>query len=311
MLSRMKKIGFALALLSLYFLSSCLSSSESEPEQTFDFSGDWEIIVEEGDWIQEYAFFSKELLLNYMFHIQVVENEVLGYGRFNKFSGVYDCDKNEVKSWEWWAPGTTDKDESNFEIDSDKSILSNQQLVLFVTRTHIDHLDWITLTPIDENTLSAKFENYDFSNNDIFIANKVTKGFAIPNYIPDFPTEIEPCDTRTIISNILQSKTWVYSSVNTPDNTATIGTDWQNFTVKFNASDMVTSGHTTGALAVWMSTSYTVSEDGKTVIRGDGVSMLLNPISETNFTATFTIPAGTMTQDGTLPLGGDYTFNMK
>jgi hypothetical protein len=118
-------------------------------------------------------------------------------------------------------------------------------------------------------------------------------------------------DPATVTKNTLMSKTWVYSSVNTPDETATIGTDWQNFTVKFNASDMVASGQATGASAVWPSTSYTVSEDGKTVTRGDGVAMLINPISETNFTATFTVPDGTEIGGRIAALGGDYTFNMK
>lgn len=118
-------------------------------------------------------------------------------------------------------------------------------------------------------------------------------------------------DPATVTKNILMSKTWVYSSVNTPDNTATIGTDWENFTVKFNESDMVASGQATGASAVWPSTSYTVSEDGKTITRGDGVSMLFNPISETNFTSTFTVPDGTELGGRIAALGGDYTFNMK
>ena len=74
---------------------------------------------------------------------------------------------------------------------------------------------------------------------------------------------------------------------------------------------MVASGQATGASAVWPSTSYTVSEDGKTITRGDGVSMLFNPISETNFTSTFTVPDGTELGGRIAALGGDYTFNMK
>ncbi len=111
--------------------------------------------------------------------------------------------------------------------------------------------------------------------------------------------------------NILTSKTWVYSSVNTPPNTASTGTDWVNFTVSFTASDMTTSGHYTGAQAVWPSGTYTVSEDGKSITRQDGVVMTLNPITESNFTAIFTVPPGTETGGRIAALGGEYTFNMK
>lgn len=121
----------------------------------------------------------------------------------------------------------------------------------------------------------------------------------------------EPEEPATVTKNILMSKTWTVASVNVPANTATEESEWANFTVKFNADDMVTSGQPTGASAVWPTTTYTVSADGKSVSRGDGVSMLLNPISESNFTAIFAVPQGTEIGGRIEALGGDYTFNMK
>lgn len=122
----------------------------------------------------------------------------------------------------------------------------------------------------------------------------------------------EPDDPATVTKNILMSKaTWTVATVNVPANTATTSDQWTSFTVKFNANDMVTTSHPTGASAVWPSTTYTVSADGKTISRGDGVSMLLNPVTENNFTAIFTVPQGTEIGGRIEALGGDYTFNMK
>lgn len=118
-------------------------------------------------------------------------------------------------------------------------------------------------------------------------------------------------DPATVTKNILMSKTWTVNSVTVPSNTATTGTDWINFSVSFNASNMVTNGHPTGASAVWPSTTYTVSTDGKSISRGDGVTMTLNPITETNFTALFTVPAGTEIGGRIEALGGEYVFSMK
>lgn len=116
---------------------------------------------------------------------------------------------------------------------------------------------------------------------------------------------------KDVTTNILTSKTWTVSSVNVPANTATESTDWASFTVSFTATNMTTAGHPTGAQAVWPSGTYTVSEDGKSITRGDGVVMQLNPITETNFTAIFTVPAGTEIGGRIAALDGEYTFNMK
>lgn len=116
---------------------------------------------------------------------------------------------------------------------------------------------------------------------------------------------------KQVTENILKSKEWIVSSVTVPVNSATQDDDWVNFKVSFNGTSMSTSGHPTGSTAVWPSGSYTVSEDGKSVTRGDGVVMALNPITATNFTARFTVPDGTNIGARIAELGGGYTFNMK
>ncbi|MCK5372659.1 MAG: hypothetical protein KAQ62_29045, partial [Cyclobacteriaceae bacterium] len=101
------------------------------------------------------------------------------------------------------------------------------------------------------------------------------------------------------------------SSVNVPVTSATTDDMWINFKVSFTKTNMTTSGHPTGAQAVWPSGSYTVSEDGKSITRQDGVLMSLNPITETNFTSIFTVPDGTEIGSRIAALDGEYTFNMK
>ena len=110
---------------------------------------------------------------------------------------------------------------------------------------------------------------------------------------------------------ILTSKNWTVSSVNVPVNTATESTDWVDFTVSFNASSMTTTQHPTGAQVVWPSGGYTVNEGGDQVTRADGIMMFINPITDTNFTATFTMPSGTEIGARIASLEGEYTFNMK
>lgn len=115
---------------------------------------------------------------------------------------------------------------------------------------------------------------------------------------------------KEVTEELLMSKTWVYSSVTTPDNTATIGSDWANFSVQFNGTSMVTTGHATGAAVVWPSTTYAVSDDGKTINRGDNVAMLITSKSETNLNVVFNLPDGTEIGGRIAALGGDYAFNL-
>ena len=118
---------------------------------------------------------------------------------------------------------------------------------------------------------------------------------------------------KDVTTNILTNKTeWTVSNVNVPINSATESSDWNSFKVSFTNTNMTTSLHPVGAQAVWPSGSYTVSEDGKSLTRQDGVVMTLNPITETNFTARFTVPPGTEIGGSRIAsLEGEYTFNMQ
>ena len=109
----------------------------------------------------------------------------------------------------------------------------------------------------------------------------------------------------------MKSKTWTVSSVAVPVNTATESSDWVDFTVSFSDTNMTTAGHPTGAQVVWPSGTYSVSDDGKTITRGDGTVMQLNPVTETNFTAIFSMPPGTVIGARIAALDGEYRFNMK
>jgi len=117
---------------------------------------------------------------------------------------------------------------------------------------------------------------------------------------------------KQVTINILKSKTWTVSSVSVPVNTATESSDWVDFTVSFSDTNMTTAGYPTGAGAVWPSGTYSVSDDGKSITRSsDGEIMQLNPVTETNFTAIFSPPAGTNIGARIASLDGEYRFNMK
>ena len=66
-----------------------------------------------------------------------------------------------------------------------------------------------------------------------------------------------------------------------------------------------------GAEAVWPSGSYTVSEDGRSITRGDGVQMMLTNLSESSFTSTFAIVNEDIDQGRLASLDGEYIFNMR
>jgi len=114
---------------------------------------------------------------------------------------------------------------------------------------------------------------------------------------------------KEVTENILKNKTWTVSSVNVPVNTATESAEWVDFTVSFGAS-MTCAGWATGASAVWPSGPYEVNEGGNQITRGDGVVMSLTSVSETGFTASFTVPTGTEIDGRIAALDGDYTFIM-
>lgn len=110
---------------------------------------------------------------------------------------------------------------------------------------------------------------------------------------------------------LLKSKIWEVSSVVVPPQTATLPEDWANFTVSFSDTNMNTSGHATGAEAVWPTGTFTLSQDGKSITRSDDVVMTILTLTETSFNVTFTVPVGTEIPGRIAALDGDYTFNMK
>jgi len=117
---------------------------------------------------------------------------------------------------------------------------------------------------------------------------------------------------KDVTINILKSKTqWVVSSVNVPLNSATEDSDWDNFKVSFTDSNMTTADYPAGAELVWPSGTYSVSEDGRSITRQDRVVMSLNPITESVFSAIFTVPEGVDIGGRLAALDGVYTFNMK
>lgn len=146
---------------------------------------------------------------------------------------------------------------------------------------------------------------------------KVLRSFLFCVFVIANLLSFQNCRKKTVESekdvttNILTSKEWVVSSVNVPGYTATLSADWANFTVSFSTSDITTKDHATGAEGVWPSGTYTVSEDGKTITRHDGVVMMISPISETSFTAIFIVPVGTVIAGRANALEGDYIFTMK
>lgn len=124
--------------------------------------------------------------------------------------------------------------------------------------------------------------------------------------------ETDEKTAKEILIEILTGKTeWIVSNVVVPDGTATDATDWDSFKVSITSSNMTTSSHPAGAEAVWPSGIYTVADDGKTVTRADGLTMVISPATESGFTARFTIPDGTDIGGRIAALGGEYTFNMK
>lgn len=119
----------------------------------------------------------------------------------------------------------------------------------------------------------------------------------------------DPVDANV---NKLRIKTqWVVSSVNVPINSATEDSDWDEFTVSFTETNMTTSGFPFGTQEVWPSGTYELSPDGTVITRdADGVVMTLNPITETNFTARFSVKEGVVLSGRMAALDGEYIFNM-
>ena len=97
-------------------------------------------------------------------------------------------------------------------------------------------------------------------------------------------------------------------SIIVPSNSATTEDDWVDFKLTVSSGTMSTSGHATGANAVWPTGSWSMSEDAKTITRADGVVMSVRTLTETEFSVSFTVPDGTDINGRTAALDGDYIF---
>ncbi len=120
------------------------------------------------------------------------------------------------------------------------------------------------------------------------------------------PTEEE--QKRALLVN---NSPWTVSSVSVPDNSATEAPQWANFTVSFTNTNMTASNHPTGASAVWPSTTWSFTSDLNGIVRGDGVTMTLNALTESNLNVTFSIVNEELGGARVAALDGEYTFSME
>lgn len=103
---------------------------------------------------------------------------------------------------------------------------------------------------------------------------------------------------------------WSLNSVTVPSNTATEESDWASFKLSASASTMTTSGHATGAGAVWPTGGWTMNDAGTSITRADNVVMSIASLTATKFTVSFTVPAGTVIDGRIAALDGDYIFDL-
>ena len=105
---------------------------------------------------------------------------------------------------------------------------------------------------------------------------------------------------------------WTASTVVVPTETATESSDWEGvFKVSFTSTSMSTTGHPTGATAVWTSGGWSFTNDEATVIRrADGVDMTVLELTETVFKVQFVVPDNVHLGSRVQALGGSYTFTL-
>lgn len=116
---------------------------------------------------------------------------------------------------------------------------------------------------------------------------------------------------QELAQNLLKSKSWQISNVSVPPTAATQSADWTNFTVIFNDTNLTTGGHPEGTGNVWPSGTYTLSEDGKTIIRSDGVVVNITGLTKTALNVYFHVDGIELTNGKIADLSGDYVFNLK
>ena len=128
--------------------------------------------------------------------------------------------------------------------------------------------------------------------------------------------EPEPPDptTKEIRTGFLVNKSndWSLKSITVPSISATTEDQWIDFKLSVSTSTMSTSGHATGANAVWPSGGWEMSEDGNTITRtSDDVVMSVLTLTATSFRVSFTVPDGTEINGRIASLDGDYIFDLE
>lgn len=133
-------------------------------------------------------------------------------------------------------------------------------------------------------------------------------------------TVISSCNKKKTTPNLKERNTtyinnkadgWILESIVLPSNSATIEDDWTNFTLTSSSTMMNTSGHATGAEAVWPSSSWIINDEGNEITRTtDNVVMKIVNISESTLIVTFAISGDVHLNARIAALGGDYTFTL-
>lgn len=110
---------------------------------------------------------------------------------------------------------------------------------------------------------------------------------------------------------INKSNGWSLKSITVPTISATTEDQWVNFKLTVSSSTMSTSGHASGATAVWPSGGWDMDEGGKTITRADGVVMSILALTATSFRVSFSILDGTEIDGRIASLDGDYIFDLE
>jgi hypothetical protein len=118
---------------------------------------------------------------------------------------------------------------------------------------------------------------------------------------------------KEIKTDFLINKTngWSLKSISVPITSATTEGQWVDFKLLVSASTMSTSGHASGANAVWPSGGWTMDENGNAITRADGVVMSVLTLTATSFRVSFTAPEGTAINGRLASLDGDYIFDLE
>lgn len=129
----------------------------------------------------------------------------------------------------------------------------------------------------------------------------------------DDETKPEPTQ-KEIKTGFLVNKPndWTLKSITVPSISATTEDQWINFKLSVTLPSMTTSGHASGATAVWPSGGWEMSEDGNAITRtSDDIVMSVLTLTATSFRVSFTVPDGTKISGRVAALDGDYIFDLE